>query len=245
MRAQAAGTHRHAATAPAVAGDDHLETGDQQVRGADDAVQRALPGAVAVVEEVLGHRVVHGHDGIGQDPLAGHAREADDAGGRFLRAADDAGKKIPLLRVQHRDQVGPVVHGQVRPAFERRQDVAVVSVVVLALDREHGDAVVLDQGGRDSVLGGERIAAAQPHLRASGGKGAGEVGGLGRHVKAGRQAQALEGLLAREALADGAHDRHLGVGPIDAGAPFRGQGDVLDVTCDLGHGPPLPRTGAC
>ena len=56
--------HRDAAAAPAVAGDHDAQPGQQHVGGADDAVDRALPGAVAVVEQVLGLRVVDGHDRV-------------------------------------------------------------------------------------------------------------------------------------------------------------------------------------
>ena len=56
VRAHAAGPQRDALAAPAVAADDDLPAGQQHVGGADDAVDRALAGAVAVVEEVLGLR---------------------------------------------------------------------------------------------------------------------------------------------------------------------------------------------
>src|SRR6266480_1742788 len=56
--AQAPRTHSHAAPAPAVTGDDETQTGQQHVRGADDSVNGALPGAVAVIEQVLGVSVV-------------------------------------------------------------------------------------------------------------------------------------------------------------------------------------------
>ena len=49
--AEALGAHGDAASAPAVARDDHFEAGEQQIGGADDAVERGLAGAVAIVEE--------------------------------------------------------------------------------------------------------------------------------------------------------------------------------------------------
>ena len=51
------------------------------------------------------------------------------------------------------DQVGAVVHGDVRLVLQRGGDVPVIAVLVLALDRENGDAVVLHQAGGDVVLG--------------------------------------------------------------------------------------------
>ena len=56
-----------------------------------------------------------------------------------------------------------------------------------------------------------------------------EVGGLGRDVEAGRDAQALERPLAREALADEAQDGHLPLGPFDAADAFVREAQVGDV----------------
>ena len=62
LGAQAAGPQGDALAAPAVAADDDLPAGQQHVGRADDAVDGALAGAVAVVEEVLGLGVVDGDD---------------------------------------------------------------------------------------------------------------------------------------------------------------------------------------
>ena len=83
------GPHGDALAAPAVAGDDNPLAGDEHVGRADDAVDRALAGAVAVVEEVLGHRVVDGDDRQLQDPVFLHRPEPDDAGRRLFHARDD------------------------------------------------------------------------------------------------------------------------------------------------------------
>ena len=53
--AVALGPHGHSPAAPAVAGDHHDLARDHAVGGPDDAVQGGLPGAVAIVEHVLGH----------------------------------------------------------------------------------------------------------------------------------------------------------------------------------------------
>ena len=85
------GPHGDAPPAPAVAGHDDHPAGDQHVGGADDAVQRRLPGAVPVVEEVLGERLVDGHDGVAQHAVRPPwSLQADHAGGGLLGAADDA-----------------------------------------------------------------------------------------------------------------------------------------------------------
>src|SRR5882672_2425896 len=64
VRAEALRTHGHAAPAPTVTGDHDFEAREQHIGGANDAVNRGLTSAVAIVEEVLGHRVVHGDDWI-------------------------------------------------------------------------------------------------------------------------------------------------------------------------------------
>src|SRR5579864_7440069 len=60
--AHAARPHGHTATAPAVAGHYHRHASQENIGRTYDAVQRALPGSVAIVEQVLGQRVVDRDD---------------------------------------------------------------------------------------------------------------------------------------------------------------------------------------
>src|SRR5687768_3688923 len=61
--AHAACAQGHALAAPSVAHHDHRAACQQYVGGPDDAVQGGLACAVAIVEEVLGLRVVDGYGG--------------------------------------------------------------------------------------------------------------------------------------------------------------------------------------
>ena len=136
MRAHPARAHRDAAARPAVARDHEALAGDQDVRRADDPVDRRLAGAVAVVEEVLGARVVHGDHRERERAVGLHRLQPDDAGGRLLHAGDDVAELLAAGAVENADHVGAVVHRQLRLVVDGRLDVAVVRVVVLALDRE-------------------------------------------------------------------------------------------------------------
>ena len=123
---------------------------------------------------------------------------------------------------------------------DRRLEVLVVRVVVLALDRERADLVRVDERGRDVVLGRQRVRGAQDDLGAAGLQRSHEVRGLGRHVQAGRDAVAGERLLALEPLTDRGQHRHLPVGPLDPAHALRGEREVLDVVLDGGgHGSSL------
>ena len=62
LRAGAARALGQAAPGPAVAEDDEGLPGEQDVRRAQDAVERGLAGAVVVVEDALGVRLVDGDD---------------------------------------------------------------------------------------------------------------------------------------------------------------------------------------
>src|SRR3989475_9414643 len=84
VRAQAFCTHGHAAAAPAVAGDDDFEAREQDVSGANHAVNRGLTRARTVVEERLGHRIIHRDDRILQRAVLGHGAQTDHAGGGFF-----------------------------------------------------------------------------------------------------------------------------------------------------------------
>ena len=105
------------------------------------------PGAVAVVEEVLGVGVVDGDDRELQHAVLGHGAQADDAGGGLLRAAEDAASgQLLALGESECDQVdtrsAPSSMVMCGLMVEGRADVLVVGLVVLALDGEDGDAVV-------------------------------------------------------------------------------------------------------
>ena len=73
------------------------------------------------------------------------------------------------------------------------------------------------------------LEAARYDLRAAGLEGPHQVRGLGRHVEAGPDAQALERPLALEALADEAQDRHLPLGPLDPPDALGREAEVGDV----------------
>ena len=89
------------ASAPAVAGNYELRSGQQKVGRANDAVNRRLPGAVTIVEKVLGIGVVHRNNRIPQHAFFGHRPQADHASGRLLRAAQHAIEHVLALSVKN------------------------------------------------------------------------------------------------------------------------------------------------
>ena len=250
--AEPARAHRDAAAAPAVAGDDERRAREQEVRRADDAVDRGLPGAVAVVEEVLGERVVHRDDREAEDAVLRHRLEADDAGGGLLGGADDLGEqRLPLVggepfdplpdgrleiieaaerdHVDRADDIGAVIHRDVGLVRDRGADVLVVRLLVLALDREDLDAVVLHEMRGDIVLRRERVRGAERDVGAAGLERHHQVRRLGGDVEAGGDLPAGEGALLREARAHLAQHLHGALGPLGAAAPLLGEREVLDV----------------
>ena len=108
--------------------------------------------------------------------------------------------------MQHRHQIGAVVHGQVRLVGDGRLDVLVVGAVlagrILALDGVGRDAVLGHQRRRHIVLGGERVAGAEHQVRPAGLERDRQVGGLGGDVQAAGHPEPLQRLLLLEPLAD-------------------------------------------
>ena len=180
---------------------------------------------------------------IGKPSLPSRSQrvQADHAGRRLLGSADDLGELVGALAVQDADHVGAVVHRDLGVLVADRVDVAVVGVVVLALDRVDLGAVAVDQRGGDVVLGGEGVRRAERHIRSAGRQRAHEVGRLGRDVQAEAELDALQRLLPLEALTDRGEHRHVAVGPLDprlAGVGKREVGNVV-VLCSCGHRTPL------
>ncbi len=227
---------RDALADPAVAGDDDLAAGDEDVGRAQDPVERALAGPVPVVEEVLGLGLVDGHDREAEGAVGGHGLEPDDPGGRLLRAGEDLGDLGGPLAVEQRHEVATVVHRHLRMGVGDAVEVGVVGVAILAAPGEGGDAVLGDERGGHVVLGGQRVGRRQDDLRAAGLERAHQVGGLGRDVQAGADAQAGERTLALEPLADEAQDGHLALRPLDPSDPLGGETEVRHVVGRQGAG---------
>ena len=219
---------------PAVAGDDDLAAGDEDVGRPQDAVERALAGAVAVVEEVLGLGLVDRHDREAERAVGGHRLEPDDAGRGLLGAGEDLGDLGRALAVEQRDEVAAVVHRDLRARVGDGVEVRVVRVAVLAAPGERRDPVLGDERRGDVVLGRERVRGGEHDLGATGLERPHQVGGLGRDVEAGADAQAVERPVALEALADEAQDGHLALGPFDPSDALGGEAEVGDV---VGRGP--------
>ena len=182
MRAHPASAEGDALADPAIAGDDEGRPGEQDVRRADDPVDRRLPGPVAVVEHVLRVRVVDGNYRKAERPVTLERLQANDAGRRLLHAAEDVAELLAAMRVEDADHVGTVVHRQLRLVVDGGLDVAVVGVVVLALDRKDGDVELVDQRGGDLVLSRERVRCAEDDVGAAGLERAHQICGLARHV---------------------------------------------------------------
>ena len=66
------GAHSDAFSAPAIPGDDDGAPGEQNIGRPNDAIERALPCSVAVVEEVLRLRVIDRDRRKGQLPIPCH-----------------------------------------------------------------------------------------------------------------------------------------------------------------------------
>ena len=241
--ARTASAAGQASSAPAVAGDYELRSCQQEVGGANDAVDGRLAGAVAVVEQVLGVGVVDRDDGEAQHAFLGHGAQADDAGGGFFRAADHAFERVLTLGVQQGDQVGAVIHGDLGLVVDGGQDVTVVGVVVLALDGKDRNVVIAHQAGSDVILGGERIRGAEHDIGAAILQADGQVRGFGGDVQASRHADALQGLVLDEFLANDLQDFHGLVGPVDPLLAEIGKVQALDITIQLrrcgGHTSPV------
>ena len=217
------------AATPAIATHDEVGAGQQLVGGAHDAVQGALTGAVAVIEQVLRVRVVHGDDRVFEHALLLHGAQPDHPCRRLLGAADDLLQQLAAVGVDHAHGIGAIIHRQVRVSVQRGVDMAVISVVVLALDREGLDAILMRHGRRRIVLRRERIGGADGHLRAARLQGERQVCRLGGHVQAGRQPDPRERPLPLKAGPDAPQHRHIPGGPLDPGHPLACQGQILHI----------------
>jgi len=224
--AHAFGAHGDALAAPAVAAHHEVLAGQQHVGGADDTVNGALARAIAVIEEVLRHRIVDRDDRELELTLRRHGPQPDHAGSRLFCAAHHVVQQFAALHVQHGDQVHAVVHGEVRTAVEHAVQVRVVLVRRFTLDGVHRHLVMDDQRRSHIILSAQRVAGAQRSLRPARQQHTHEIRRLRRHVHGRANTNSLERLLLAEPLLQQIQNRHLPGGPLHAEAPLVCQADI-------------------
>jgi len=178
---------------------------------------------------VLGECVVDRNDRVLQGAGSRHRLEADNAGRRLLRAADHILKQVFRFRVEHRDDIGAVVHGDVRLYEQRILHVTVVGLGVLALDRKDSDTGILDERCSHVVLRAERIRRAERNLRTTRLQRLHQHCRLGRHVEAGNNIYAFQRLFLAETILDALEHRHFLRSPFDAECAFFCQCNILYV----------------
>ena len=133
------------------------------------------------------------------------------------------------LGESNRHQVSAVIHRDVRLVIERRHDVRVVRVVVLALDGVNRDVVVANQAGGDVILGRQRVGSAKHYVGAAVAQRDRQVCRLGGDVQAGRNSHAVQWLVLDEFLANDLQHLHGLVGPVNAFLAHVGQFEVGDI----------------
>src|SRR5207245_7955423 len=102
------------AAAPDVACNDEFRSCQQKISVANDAVEGRLSGTVAIVEQMFGVGIVDRDNRETQHAFLGHGAQANHPGGGLLGSADHSLERVFPLGVQHRDQVGAVVHRDMR-----------------------------------------------------------------------------------------------------------------------------------
>src|SRR5580692_1526613 len=165
---------------------------------------------------MFGVGIVHGDDGVLQHAFFRHGMEADYASGSFFGASDDAFESVGALGVEDGDEVGAIVHGDVRLVIDGSEDVVVIRVVVFTLDGVHGNVLIADQAGGDVVLRREGIRGAENYVGAAVAQADRQVRGFGGDVQAGGDADAFQRLVLDEFLADNLQHLHGLVRPLDA-----------------------------
>ena len=161
--AGAAGCSREALPDPAVADDAELAAGEGEVREPVDRGQRRLPGAVAVVEEVLAEGVVRGDRREAELARRLHRPQPCDARRRLLGHAAQLCGDLWSMLDDPRSQLGAVVDDDLRTGVGDREQVCVELLARGAVRRVHLDPA-RDERGADRVLRRARVRAGGDHL---------------------------------------------------------------------------------
>ena len=182
---------------------------------------------------MFGVGIVDRDDGEAQHAFLSHGAQANHAGGGFFSSADYADQRVFPLGVQHRDQVGAIVHRDMRLMIDGCHDVVVVAVTVLTLDGKYRNVVFAHQAGGYVILRGKRIGGAEHHIGSAIAERNCQVGGFRCDMQAGRNAYSLQRLILDEFLADDLENFHRLIGPVNALLPHVSKFEILDIARDL------------
>jgi hypothetical protein len=93
-----------------------------------------LPRAIPIVKEVLGIGIVYRYDREKQDPFFGHTLEPNNTRCRFLGPSDNCVYQILSLRMNAANEIGSVIHCDVRFHVEASVYVFVIGLGVFPFD---------------------------------------------------------------------------------------------------------------
>ena len=113
-----------------------------------------MTGAIAIIEEVLGHGIVDSDDRKVEHIIRSHGTQTNHTGCRFFRAADNILEKFAAVLMNRRNEIRTIVHGHLRFVIQRRADVLVISHIIFAFDGKGGDFVHIDQCRSNIILSG-------------------------------------------------------------------------------------------
>src|SRR5581483_8020157 len=100
VRAKAMSTRGNTTTTPAIAENNQSTASNQDIGRTNNAIERTLSRAIAVVEHVLGIGIVDRQHGELEHSLLLHALEADHTGCRLFHATDDVRNEFGTRGVQ-------------------------------------------------------------------------------------------------------------------------------------------------
>ena len=93
-----------------------------------------------------------------------HGLQPEDACSGLLASAYDIGNQMPVFGMDHVHQVASVIDDDVRTRFNDLADTVHVFLFRSPVDSKDIEPLV-DECGRDIILGGKRVASGDEHLR--------------------------------------------------------------------------------
>ena len=208
FRAKALGSHRHALAAPAIAGDNDIFPGHNQVGGPVDAIPDGLARAITVVEEMLAGGVVHKHHRESQPPFTVHRLQTEDSGRGLLAPADDIRDQLRIVLVDHSHKISPIIDDDVRAALDDTPDAVLIFLGSRPVNSKDVQSLV-HKGGSHIILRRKRIAARDIHLRPALGQHLAKMRRLGLQMHGKGHFQPLERLSLLKLLLQTFKQRHM------------------------------------
>src|SRR5262249_4883011 len=147
----------------------------------------------AIIEHVLGIRIVYCEHREFENTLLLHTAQTNHTGRCLFQAADNGRDEVGTCGMKSRNEITAVIHCHIRLVIKDSINMAIVGWLVLALNGKGGNAIHAHQGSGNLILGRKWVGSAEYEIRSTSLQGNRQIRRLSGNMQAARHTNPFEG----------------------------------------------------